>query len=406
MEAEKLTIATDVKEVRSLFDIRRQPNDWDGEGATLQEVARRVYKSLCDSGTVRLVQPASGKPISWEDLVRKADPGVPSSNDNEQTIRTGVVVDSSPGSIRASVYPGAQNVSGIPWGTTSGGVLSGFLQVLALADFPSKMQFGPHTTWSAWTDLLGSFRSLKHPFTDMVITDQYIMSKSDEYLQECLVPVLDSLRIRDQTTVPRISLITSSKRFGSHPSEASPDDVATEDLLRLQKLYPTAEWSTVYVDLFGLSTKRKEIARNVKEFLHGRYITTGAMQIQFDPGLDVLKHRMKNRLEVVNCDRAGMPMLKSGRISVDGSFEEEGRGAILGYLHGLRSFFAGILQPGNSVGVAGSIEKNRLVFKSVLDTHGEARRSEMRVAAETMASHYTDREDASFREIDPWAPEE
>jgi len=43
---------------------------------------------------------------------------------------------------------------------------------------------------------------------------------------------------------------------------------------------------------------------------------------------------------------------------------------------------------------------------SVAGEMSEAHRSEMRGATETMASHYSDVEDASFREIDPWEPED
>jgi hypothetical protein len=361
METEKLFVATLPSEVRSLFEMRRRGIEWDGSEAILQETARKVWLTFHDSQTVQLIHPESRKPVSWDDLVRVANIGVPSTTSHEEPVRKGISDDSLPGSIRASVFPGAQNVDGIPWGTTSGNDNSGYIPVLALSDSPSKIQFGPDTTWSTWTKILDSCRSLQHPFTDMVITDQYIMSRSDEYLCDCLVPLLTSLRVRDQETPPRISLISSSKRFGDHPPAASPDEVAADDLLRLKTVYPAADWSAVYVDLFGLSTKKKEIARNVAEFLHGRYVTTSAIQIQFDPGLDVLRHRKRNGVEVVEIGRNGMPMLRSGSISIAGSFDDDGRTAILDYVNRMRSCFAGILLPGNSVGVAGSIERNRLV---------------------------------------------
>lgn len=353
METEKLTIATTPDEIRSLLEIRRQGIDWDGDSEVLQETAKRVYKTFGDDKSVRLVHPESGKTISWVDIMRVANTAVSRGDVGPpvEVLQT-TNVDIA-GSLRALIFPGARCEDGIPWGSTYRDSQSGYIEALTLTKSPAMIHFGPDT---AWESMRKTLRSWRHPFTDMVITDQYVMSKRDEYLADLLPQILKSLRANDQRTIPRVTLIESSKRLGSDMLAGSPQELATDDLARLKRLFPDAEWSVVFIDLDRLSPdKGPSQSKRVADFLHGRFVTTNALQIQFDPGLDILTSRRSRR--------SGQPILKSGRINVAAMLEESGRAVILEYVSALQSFFAGTLASETSVGVAGNLRNNRLLYR-------------------------------------------
>lgn len=357
MEAEKLTIATTPDEVHSLFEIRRQGMDWDGSGMVIQEVARRVYRTFRDEDSVRLVHPESGRGISWNDLLRASNVTGTIEADRDAPQRQVSPCFATIDPVCALVYPEAHSQDGVPWGTSWNGLGRGYIQVLTLANATQMLLIGPDTPWESFIDTV---RSWSHPFSDMVITDQYIMSKGDDYLATLLPAVADSLRARDQTSIPRITLIESTKRLRETPDRPLPNAISQEtaenDLSRLVRIYPGADWSVVCADLrhWGRSNEtRKTQRKDVADFLHGRFVTTNALQIQFDPGLDLLTSRRTRE--------SRQPILKNGRVNAAAALEESGRAAILRYVARLKSMFAEGFASKDTIGIAGNVSANRLL---------------------------------------------
>ena len=356
METRKLTLAVTAESMADAVASLRA-DGIDDDTRRVRDLAFRVYDTVRDPEHVSLVLADSGRVVSHQDLFRVAA-AVDLSAARKTVagpLADSLLLHSGPEHLVAVCNTG-ESPSAIPSGWFPDHVET----LLPVAGLNGGTTVRVDRSVSA-RDLMTFFCSHAHPFTDALLIDQYLMNKSDNFLQAGFAPMMKALLSHTTNTRARITLLDTSKRFDQKPASHELAGVAEGDRRRLAALIPDAEWSAVFLDLDAPALiQRASVRARIAKATHDRVLITNTMLVKSGYGFAVADGGA-----TPSRTRDGEVLLAATSYDVDVALESAGRKALLGYVAEICESLERCVAVENAVGVAGSISENRLLAQSV-----------------------------------------